>query len=445
MKNLPFSFLALLMSTCILTSCVKQKPDTPPDLSHYDPQIPVSGTINTLLALNPGSNNFKVDSDMVIAVVVSADDRSGNLYKQMVVQDFTDSNSVGLTVYINATNLYNDYPVGRKLYIKCKGLYIGYDNGLPVMGNTPNEQQALTGISGDQLANYIVTADIGHPVIPRNVTMAEISTVNPVFLNRLIRITDAEFADAEIGKTYTDPTAATNRTLQDCNGKTIVVRSSNFANFNAIPLPSGRGSLTGVYTVFRTTPQMIIRDTTDVQLKNTRCDGSTGSAVTLLNESFGSLADNAVVTLAGWDNIPVQGTVKYIKKTFSSISYASITAFSTGQANVESWLITPVLDLSGKTSGTLSFNTIDGFDNGATFKVWVTTNYSGNPATTTWQQLPATISSGHTSGYGNWTASGNVDLSSYMQGNVRIGFQYVGAASGASTTYELTAVKVTAE
>jgi len=118
---------------------------------------------------------------------------------------------------------------------------------------------------------------------------------------------------------------------------------------------------------------------------------------------------------------------------------------------VKSWLVTPAIDLTGHTNGVLSFDNSDGYDNGATLKVFISTNYDGvssTPWTATWTQLPATISSGHTSSYGALISSGNIDLSAYS-GKIYIAFVYEGAdptgtTSDKTTTFDIDNLKVTA-
>jgi hypothetical protein len=65
-----------------------------------------------------------------------------------------------------------------------------------------------------------------------------------------------------------------NHALYDCGTGSIVVRSSGYANF-ATQIPNrGHGSLKGIYTFYSitNTPQISIRDTTDVMFYNgNRC------------------------------------------------------------------------------------------------------------------------------------------------------------------------------
>ncbi|MEZ5198727.1 MAG: DUF5689 domain-containing protein [Bacteroidales bacterium] len=51
---------------------------------------------------------------------VVANDESGNYYKTVVIQD----DDGGIELKINDYDLYQTYPEGMEIYIKCKDLYL---------------------------------------------------------------------------------------------------------------------------------------------------------------------------------------------------------------------------------------------------------------------------------------------------------------------------------
>lgn len=450
------SILALVVAGALsFSSCVKKSFDPPADMSHYDPQLKVTHTIEQLKAMNGAYvSNVNYDTtlitdDVVVSGVVVADDRSGNYFKQIVIQDSTG----GIAISINAYSLYNDYPVGRKIYVKCKGMYLGYDGGLPVMGGSVSEQKAINGLDGSDINKRIVKADIGHVVKDTVITLAQARTADPFFYNRLVTVTDIEFVDTT--KTFTEPSATTNRYVTNCvaAGSTsqLVVRTSNYANFHAMKLPVGHGSITGILTVYQTstkTAQLIIRTIDDVKLTVDRCNPFANS---LFLESFGSNTSGEI-TLAGWTNYAEAGNVKWqfgnAGTNVANKPYAQVTAFNSGQDPVVSWLITPGISLAGTTTPKLNFISADGRDNGASLKVFVSTNYTPGsaPNTASWTLLNPTISSGNTGGFGAFISSGDVDLSAYVGQTVCVAFKYVGAdpSSGTkkTTTFEIDDVNI---
>jgi len=451
MKSLKIALGVLMLSALSLSSCLKNDYDTPPDTSSVDPMIPVTHNIAQLKALNGlynptnGGDTTFIGEDIVISGIVTANDRSGNFYKQLVIQDDTSS----IMILIDANNLYNDYPVGRKIYVKCKGLWLGYDGGLPVLGYEPNEQNGLNMIPQMRINDFIVKANIGNTVKADTVDLAAIKNAQARYYNRLVYIRDAEFVDTT--KTYSNPNSTTNRDIEDCDGNTLVVRTSNYSNFANVRVPRGRGGITGIYTVFvsssRSTPQLLIRDTADVQFRKSRCGEITGNI--LLREQFGSGTSGAI-NLTGWTNYAEVGGVKWTfgnSTVVPSRPYAQVTAYQSGQTSVISWLITPGIDLTAKINPRLSFTNADGHDNGATLEVLISTNYDGsNPTAATWTPLPANISKGHTSSFGPFISSGEINLNAYLNQTIHIAFRYTGADlpgdANETTTYEIDDVVV---
>ncbi len=81
----------------------------------------------------------EITDDVIIGGIVCMDDKSGNYYKKIVIQDETG----GIEIEIDQTNLYTDYPVGRKVYVRCKGLFLGNYFDIPQLGATPDERGSL--------------------------------------------------------------------------------------------------------------------------------------------------------------------------------------------------------------------------------------------------------------------------------------------------------------
>ena len=114
--------------------------------------------------------------------------------------------------------------------------------------------------------------------MPTTVTITQLGTgMQDPYLGRLIKMEGYEFAPRDTSKTYSDISAyrsTTNDTIQSCSGAKTIIRTSAYANFAAVNVPNGNGDLTAIYTVYRTTKQFIIRDTSDVAFYGPRC-GST--------------------------------------------------------------------------------------------------------------------------------------------------------------------------
>ena len=138
-----------------------------------------------------------------------------------------------------------------------------------------------------------------------------------------------------------------------------------------------------------------------------------------------------------WTKISVTGAQEWRLDTqFGNPgSCAVMSGFASGSNNVnEDWLISPEIDLSSVEGAKLTFQTASRFS-GNPLEIKISTDYTtGNPNAATWTNLSATLDT-NTAAY-VWTNSGDIDISTFVGGNVRIAFRYT-STSSASTTWEV--------
>src|SRR5690606_30954058 len=162
-----------------------------------------------------------VTDDLVLKAVVISDDREGNFYKSLVVQDST----AGILIRIDQPNLYTEYPPGRRVFVKCKGLWIGdYQNLIQIGGtvDTISDPQAASigYIPSAVVDNFILKGKYNIPVEPKVVTlnMLNDTMLNDSYQNMLIRLNDVEFDYFDAGQAYAniETKASVNRKIIDC-------------------------------------------------------------------------------------------------------------------------------------------------------------------------------------------------------------------------------------
>jgi hypothetical protein len=292
-------FFALLGLT--FSACVDQDFDEPPvrGLTSLTGNI----TVKELKDLHSlGSNATPVPEGKILAAVVVADDESGNLYQQLVLEDATG----GIIIRLGDGGLYTRYPVGTEVFVRMDDLYINdFNNLYQIAGDESG------GLIASPLINTKVVAGENKGAVPTSATLEEIVNNNATFdelLGRLITLEGIQFAAVELGDTYAVPGGGSgrNRTFEDCFGNSIVVRNSDFADFAGEPIPEGNGMLTAVLTVFGDTKQMLIRDLNDVQFTAERCGVVTGGnlvSIMSLREAYNS------GSTAAPDDSKIQGVV----------------------------------------------------------------------------------------------------------------------------------------
>ena len=87
-----------------LSGCVKEKFDSPPAGGEDPIGVVANTTIKQLRSLYPigSATPIKIDQDWVISGIVNADDKDGNLYKVVTIQDST----AGIQIKIDNSSLY---------------------------------------------------------------------------------------------------------------------------------------------------------------------------------------------------------------------------------------------------------------------------------------------------------------------------------------------------
>ncbi len=278
MKNRTFFLIPVLLfiTAWVGTGCLKKNAETPNAANSFDPELTVNYSITQLNTKLPTEGApILIDSDWTVAAIVTADDRSGNFYNQLTIQDTTG----GICILLNLNSLYTNYPIGRKIYVQLKGMFLCNNHGLPQIGATPAPDNSgvlqASGLPTKEISKHIVVANFPNPIVPYTTTLSEIEIAKVSLLNRLITINNIELVNPNYDNIYSDPAIATSIKLQDCSGKKILLRNSNYAEFQNYTTPSGNGSITGIYMIYNGVPQIMIRDTSDVQMNNTRCDGTT--------------------------------------------------------------------------------------------------------------------------------------------------------------------------
>jgi hypothetical protein len=253
---------------CFLLCACRKQAAAPEDLQQLDPAPTTNYTLAQLNRQIPQSGIREINSDWVVSGVVIADDRSGNFYKQVVIDDGT----AAIAVLLDAYNLYAYYPVGRKVYIRCKGLALGYYNRLPQLGY--KRQGELATIPFHFLDQFLLKGPTGNPVLPMPVLAADAATYKEELLNRLVSIAGVQVTDSAADLCFALPpeqSSATNIQLTDCKGSKLIVRTSGYSSFRATKVPKGRGTITAIYTVYNNTPQLLLRDPADMDAGDPRC------------------------------------------------------------------------------------------------------------------------------------------------------------------------------
>ena len=126
-------FSVLAVAVLAFSSCEEWDQVFTTDYGEADVYEPVTMTPNTTIAELKAlykTSPVKIDKNLIIGGQVVSEDRTGNIYKSLYIQDATG----GIELKIGKSGLYNDYKLGQWVYVKCSGLTLGAYNGMLQLG-----------------------------------------------------------------------------------------------------------------------------------------------------------------------------------------------------------------------------------------------------------------------------------------------------------------------
>lgn len=440
LKLLSLAVAALLA----VSSCSDLKYDAPlltePQVEGLTPNITIA-ELKEQYADVADRTAKEIEYDYVLKGVVVGNDVSGNIYKQIYIQDETG----GIAISIDQNELAGTYSVGQEVYIDLHGLAISMYGGQPSIGHpTAYVNRIPNEIAKDKIfLNKWPNADL---VTPNVVTIGKLSDK---LIGCLVQINGVLFEEA--GQPFAISEQTVNRLITDAAGASLIVRNSGYADFAADLLPSGVGTVVGILSKFGNDYQLFLRTHDDVfnfvpggfpstpdEPDEPDTPSEEGSVIldAPFTDDFGSFTAFSVSGKQSWfiDNSTYKNGAK-------------MSGFADGKAVPnEDWLISPELDLSGVTSGTVAFSHALNFFDPATkvdhHQLLFSTDYtSGDPSKATWESVKVELPS-----TGSWKfidVKVSLPKSVLNKKGVHFAFKYI-SDEEKGATWEIKGLKVTA-
>ncbi|OHX63920.1 hypothetical protein NH26_20125 [Flammeovirga pacifica] len=388
-------------------------------------------SIAELKALHSGRDNdtTSISENTIIVGQIISNDQPGNIYKELYIQD----NTGGILIRLDIAPIYPQFSLGQEVAIICDDLVLGSYGGNVQLGipSLYNGTPAAGRIPGPLVDQYLIVGDTTSNITTIDATVNDLFTNPTDYIGRRVRIKNIRSADGNVSFAVKDQT--TNRNFMDnSSSQRIIMRNSGYSDFAEELIPQGDGTITAIVSVFNNSPQLYInspaQDFTDFDgtITPPNQEGVPPTTEQSIDENFDSFNKYDDIIIEGWNNIIEEGSSKWFVNEFSNNGYANLSVFRSGERR-KVWLITPILDVENAANKTLSFDTREEFSTGASFKVMVSSNYDGSkaPSEFTWTELTGlTISNDGQNGYGTWTSTGDIDMSSY--GNVVVAFVFDG-------------------
>ena len=297
-----------LFTAFAITSCVKDDDYDIPDPNGKKPLPDYSGQVvsfaNVLTKVTASVATYTAD-EAIEGYVISSDE-GGNFYKKIYIQN-ADKNQ-GLSVAIDKSGLYTEFPVGAKIQLRLKDLTTQLNNSAIEVGHgtyTAKSGRVSVGTMAEAIYKKHLF-DTGE-----RKTVAELAKVSnsiqevstEAHVDQLITLKGVHFPTDAVGKTLYDKSnalgGATNYKLTDANGKTIIFRTSSYAKFKDEKVPACEVEVTGVLTKFNKDYQFMISNYADLVVKggtstSTQTDTQTSTTVETLEASNATVADYVV-------------------------------------------------------------------------------------------------------------------------------------------------------
>ena len=318
-----------LLSLFAITSCVKDDDYEIPNPNGEKPLPPFSGKVVTFDVATAQATNTVVTygADEAIEGYVISSDEGGNFYKKIYIQN--EEKTKGVTVVINKSGLYTEFPLGAKVQLRLKGLTSQANNGGVDFGDGIYQgNNNRTGVG--QMSEATYKKHLFEKGGTRK-TLAELAKADTSIntlkveanVNQLITLKGVHFKTADVGKEMhqktNDARQGTDYTLTDAQGNTIPFRTSRYAKFKDEKVPAGTLDITGVLTKFGQNWQFMISNYADIVVVNggtstgTQTNTQTSTTVETVEASTATAAnfvEGKKVKLHG--NLTVEGTKAYI-------------------------------------------------------------------------------------------------------------------------------------
>ncbi len=455
--------LGFLLSLMLYSCLVDQELEIPTSQT-MPPMIAASQIldIETLYSIwfqnTNGEEVLELDAsyaDKYLEGYVISNDEKGNFFEELYLQDRSENPQKGIKVLIDSSPLFSRYNFGRRVYIQLKGVSLGVTNGVFTLGMAANNTVAPI---SEVLANQLLVRDtLTAQIIPRPVT---IGTITPDVMNMYLRLEEVQFHRSQIREgavlTYAgepEDLYDGERLMESCtDGSKILFSTSSFADFKGMELEQGSGFVDGIALFDYYGERMVftVNDVEDIALVNElRCDPEVLSCDTIMEEmdtiwtaNFENISGMNDLLQQGWMVYsPLENNTSWELDAFGGNSYVRISGYSSDESAIESWLISPILEIGAFQEKSLSFEVQASYDNGARLNVFIATNFDGSPENATWQALDLVVSPGPYEGFGDIQAIGPIALSC-IEGPFVLAWVYEGSDPYQTTRFHIDNIKL---
>lgn len=224
----------------------------------------------------------EVKEPMQIRGIVVGNDEGGNIYNSLYIQD----NTGAIAISVSQSGLYGPFSVGQGVLIELQGLYVGGYGKQAQIGTTytnPNREDATPQVG--RMSRYQWQEHFR--LLSKNDGYMDGIFANPIeckwnlnsldiaqYCGQLVTLKGVVLAEAD-GKAVFAPDDGSVSLTSNCANRVIsgvgnvVLRTSTYANFAKLPMPTGTVDITGVASRYNDTWQLLMRTDKDIVASST--------------------------------------------------------------------------------------------------------------------------------------------------------------------------------
>ena len=257
------SLPVMLLALAATTACDRDY-DMPP-LNEPSYQLPADAETITIAQLRTkyaaatSSSPVTIEDSLFLKARISGDDRSGNIYKQVYVQDETG----GISFLVDQSSVYTDYAAGQEVYIDLKGLCISVYGNEQQIGHPSGYLYRTPYEDFEEHVHKNGWPDESQLTLKEFSNISRLSDDTQGNKFTLVRLTGVHFTEGG-STTFAESDGYGTHELSDQYGNTIDVRTSNYADFAAETLPVGTGNVIAILGRYNGNWQLTLRSIDDV-------------------------------------------------------------------------------------------------------------------------------------------------------------------------------------
>ncbi|WP_139957021.1 DUF5689 domain-containing protein [Flavicella sediminum] len=298
--------ISVILSLC---ACVNDSKFSTPEIFCDEIDLVETHTLSQIKEMS-GFGLVVFSEELIISGYVISSDASGNIYKNLYLQDAFENPTSAIKISLDETNSNAKFPIGNKVFVKLKGLALGYAYGSLAIGKANGA--TLENIPNLLLDQHIFRTCETKEIVPKKIAISELETED---VGLFVELENVQFQQVGAKETYAnvDNTKAVDRIIEQLHttceiNSEIILHTSGFSKFKNEEIPRGKGTISGILDTYYSEFQLLLNTSKDVHLNEERCSWAATFGTPISMVALQNLYQGEVVEF-GMQNYRMEGFV----------------------------------------------------------------------------------------------------------------------------------------